>query len=138
VTCSRWLSTNVYRLPAERRNTLAVSERLSDNPVLRSEAESANGIEINDNRATKDSGVFIKQIRIRHFRCFRSIDVELDSLTVRIRQNNAGKTSFLNALFAATGAGQRIISNDDIYQRINDPPAIRISRRFKDGSRYVD
>ncbi len=61
------------------------------------------------------SGIFIKEIRIRHFRCLRSVDVELDPLTVLIGQNNSGKTSFLNALFAAIGAGQRIISSDDIF-----------------------
>jgi putative ATP-dependent endonuclease of OLD family len=60
-------------------------------------------------------GIFIKEVRIRHFRCLRSIDVELDPLTVIIGQNNSGKTSFLNALFAAIGAGQRIISSDDIF-----------------------
>lgn len=43
------------------------------------------------------------------------MDVELDFLTVLIGQNNAGKTSFLNALFAAIGAGQRLISSDDVF-----------------------
>ena len=60
-------------------------------------------------------GIFITDARIRNFRCLRSVDVELDRLTVLIGQNNSGKTSFLNALFAAIGAGQRIISNDDIF-----------------------
>ena len=36
-------------------------------------------------------------------------------VTVLIGQNNAGKTSFLNALFGAIGAGQRIISGDDVF-----------------------
>jgi putative ATP-dependent endonuclease of OLD family len=63
------------------------------------------------------SGIFIKEVRIRNFRCLLSVDVELDMLTVLIGQNNSGKTSFLNALFAAIGAGQRIISNDDILLR---------------------
>ena len=63
------------------------------------------------------SGIFIKEVRIRNFRCLLSVDVELDKLTVLIGQNNSGKTSFLNALFAAIGAGQRIISNDDILLR---------------------
>jgi putative ATP-dependent endonuclease of OLD family len=43
------------------------------------------------------------------------VNVELDLLTVLIGQNNAGKTSFLNALFSAIGAGQRIISADDVF-----------------------
>jgi putative ATP-dependent endonuclease of the OLD family len=61
------------------------------------------------------SGIVIKEVRVRNYRCLRSVDVELDLLTVLIGQNNAGKTSFLNALFAAIGAGQRIISGDDVF-----------------------
>jgi putative ATP-dependent endonuclease of the OLD family len=76
------------------------------NPSATSEASPAAG-----------SGIFIKEVRIRNFRCLLSVDVELDKLTVLIGQNNSGKTSFLNAFFAAVGAGQRIISNDDILLR---------------------
>ena len=61
------------------------------------------------------SGIVITEVRVRNYRCLRSVDVELDLLTVLIGQNNAGKTSFLNALFAAIGAGQRIISSDDVF-----------------------
>ena len=61
------------------------------------------------------SGIVVKEVRVRNYRCLRSVDVELDLLTVLIGQNNAGKTSFLNALFAAIGAGQRIISGDDVF-----------------------
>jgi putative ATP-dependent endonuclease of OLD family len=61
------------------------------------------------------SGIVIKEVRVRNYRCLRSVDVELDLLTVLIGQNNAGKTSFLNALFGAIGAGQRIISGDDVF-----------------------
>jgi AAA ATPase domain len=68
------------------------------NPSATSEASPAAG-----------SGIFIKEVRIRNFRCLLSVDVELDKLTVLIGQNNSGKTSFLNAFFAAVGAGQRII-----------------------------
>lgn len=46
-------------------------------------------------------------------------------LTVLIGRNNSGKTSFLNALFAAIGAGQRIISNDDILLRKGEVSARR-------------
>src|ERR1700720_2048800 len=52
------------------------------------------------------SGIVIREVRVRNYRCLRSVDVELDLLTVLIGQNNAGKTSFLNALFAAIGAGR--------------------------------
>lgn len=61
------------------------------------------------------SGIVIREVRVRFFRCLRSVDVALDPITVLIGQNNSGKTNFLNALFAAIGAGQRIISNDDIF-----------------------
>ena len=61
------------------------------------------------------SGIVVTEVRVRNYRCLRSVDVELDLLTVLIGQNNAGKTSFLNALFAAIGAGQRIISSDDVF-----------------------
>jgi putative ATP-dependent endonuclease of OLD family len=61
------------------------------------------------------SGIVVTEVRVRNYRCLRSVDVELDLLTVLIGQNNAGKTSFLNALFAAIGAGQRIISGDDVF-----------------------
>jgi putative ATP-dependent endonuclease of OLD family len=69
------------------------------------------------------SGIFIKDVRIRHFRCLRFVDVELEPLTVLIGQNNSGKSSFLNALFAAIGAGQRTISNDDIFLGKNEVSA---------------
>jgi len=72
---------------------------------------------------TPGTGIFMKEVRIRHFRCLRSVDVELDPLTVLIGQNNAGKTSFLNALFAAIGAGQRVISHDDIFLHKNEVSA---------------
>ena len=68
-------------------------------------------------------GIFVKEVRIRHFRCLRSVDVELDALTLLIGQNNAGKTSFLSALFAAIGAGQRTISSDDVFIRPNEVSA---------------
>jgi putative ATP-dependent endonuclease of OLD family len=61
------------------------------------------------------SGICLREIRVRHFRCLRSVDVELDALTLIIGQNNAGKTSFFQALFSAIGAGQRTISSDDIF-----------------------
>lgn len=69
------------------------------------------------------SGIFIKEVRIRHYRCLRSVDVELDALTLLIGQNNAGKTSFLNALFAAIGAGQRGFSGDDVFIRTGEQAA---------------
>jgi len=41
--------------------------------------------------------------------------LSLARLTVLIGPNNSGKTSFLEALFAAMGAGRHILIKDDIY-----------------------
>jgi putative ATP-dependent endonuclease of OLD family len=83
----------------------------------------AEGVE----ETPRSSGIFITEVRVRHFRCLRSVDVELDSLTVLIGQNNSGKTSFMQAFFAAIGAGQRSISSDDIFLNKNEvsPPKDR-------------
>jgi len=78
-----------------------------------------------DNTAQKlpASGIFITDVRVRNYRCLRSVDIELNPLTVLIGENNSGKTSFLNALFAAIGAGQRTISNDDVFLLKNEVSA---------------
>lgn len=68
-------------------------------------------------------GIFVKEVRIRHYRCLRSVDVELEPLTLLIGQNNSGKTSFLNAIFAAIGAGQRGLSSDDVFISANEVAA---------------
>jgi hypothetical protein len=40
------------------------------------------------------SGIFVKEVRVRNYRCLRAVDVELDPLTVLIGQNHSGKTTF--------------------------------------------
>ncbi len=60
------------------------------------------------------SGIRLMEVRIRNFRSLREVDVKLDPLVVLIGENNAGKTSFLDALHAAIGAGRRVLSEDDI------------------------
>jgi len=65
--------------------------------------------------APKSSGITIREVRIRNFRCLRSVNVVIDDLTVLIGENNSGKTSFLNALYAAIGVGQRVITEEDIF-----------------------
>jgi hypothetical protein len=65
------------------------------------QAEKKNSSATSEASPTAGSGIFIKEVRIRNFRCLLSVDVELDKLTVLIGQNNSGKTSFLNAFFAA-------------------------------------
>jgi len=67
------------------------------------------------NEALQYSGIKIVEIRIRNFRSLKQVDVYLDNLTVLIGENNSGKTSFLEALFAAIGAGKRVITPDDVF-----------------------
>lgn len=62
----------------------------------------------------KDSGIAITAARVRDFRSLADIEVSLNDLTVLIGANNAGKTSFLDALFAAIGAGRKNVGADDV------------------------
>ena len=61
------------------------------------------------------TGIRIDVVRIKNFRCLKLIEVLLSDLTVLIGENNAGKTSFLDALHAAVGAGMRSLNSDDIF-----------------------
>jgi len=62
----------------------------------------------------KDSGIAITAARVRNFRSLANIEVSLNDLTILIGANNAGKTSFLDGLFAAIGAGRKTISASDV------------------------
>ncbi len=61
-----------------------------------------------------ESGIAVVAARVRDFRSLANIEVELGDLTVLIGANNAGKTSFLDALFAAIGAGRKTLGADDV------------------------
>lgn len=61
-----------------------------------------------------DSGIAITAARVRDFRSLADIEVSLGDLTVLIGANNAGKTSFLDALYAAVGAGRKSVGADDV------------------------
>ena len=61
-----------------------------------------------------NSGIAITSARVRNFRSLADIEVTFNDLTVLIGANNAGKTSFLDALFAAIGAGRKTVSVDDV------------------------
>lgn len=63
---------------------------------------------------THPFGVKITDVRVSNFRSLEDIEVRLDDLTVLIGANNAGKTSFLDALYAAIGAGRKLLGQDDI------------------------
>ena len=61
-----------------------------------------------------DSGIAITAVRVSNFRSLANIEVELNDLTVLIGANNAGKTSFLEALFASIGSGRKLLGQDDV------------------------
>jgi len=63
----------------------------------------------------REDGIKIVEVRVRNFRCLHSVNLTLDGLTVLIGENNSGKTSFLEALFAAIGAGRRVITAEDVF-----------------------
>ena len=60
------------------------------------------------------SEIAITDVRVSNFRSLASIEVELNDLTVLIGANNAGKTSFLDAMFAAIGSGRKALGQDDV------------------------
>lgn len=74
-----------------------------------------------------ESGMRITDVRIRNFRSLQSVQVKLDKLTVLIGENNAGKTSFLDALYSAIGVSRRVLTVDDVYiaPREKSPPKDR-------------
>jgi putative ATP-dependent endonuclease of OLD family len=65
--------------------------------------------------AVPTSGIKLTDVRISNFRSLTNIQVELDHLTVLVGANNAGKTSFLDAMYAAVGAGRKILTHDDVH-----------------------
>ena len=74
----------------------------------------------------KPSGVRVTEVRVSNFRSLTNVAVDLDDLTVLVGANNAGKTSFLEAIYAAVGAGRKTLGQDDIHERSRQtsPPAI--------------
>jgi putative ATP-dependent endonuclease of OLD family len=67
-----------------------------------------------------DSGLRLVEARIRNFRSLRAVDIRFDKLTVLIGENNSGKTSLLEALYAAIGAGRRVLTSDDLFLGIGE------------------
>ena len=63
----------------------------------------------------KPAGVRVTEVRVSNFRSLMNVAVEFDDLTVLVGANNAGKTSFLEALYSAVGAGRKSIGQDDIH-----------------------
>lgn len=68
------------------------------------------------------SGILITKVRIINFRCLRSVEAPLGPTTLLIGENNAGKTSFLEAIYAAIGSGLRQFTEEDIWTDTDAPP----------------
>lgn len=64
---------------------------------------------------TSESGIKISEVRIANFRALKNVSITLDDLTILVGANNAGKTSFLDAMYAAMGAGRKLLGPEDIY-----------------------
>ncbi len=61
------------------------------------------------------SEIAVTEVRVSNFRSLANIEVRLSDLTVLIGANNAGKTSFLDALVSAIGAGRKVLGQDDVH-----------------------
>lgn len=74
------------------------------------------------------SGIKITDVRVSNFRALKNAEVPLGDLTVLIGANNAGKTSFLDALYAAIGAGRKTLGQDDVRLENGEalPPKERV------------
>lgn len=70
-----------------------------------------------------DSGIKIKVVRISNFRSLNNIEVRLEDLTIFVGANNAGKTSFLDALHAAIGVGRKLFGKEDIHITMDESDA---------------
>jgi putative ATP-dependent endonuclease of OLD family len=68
----------------------------------------------------KYSGVKLTEVRIKNFRSLKDVFIDLDWLTVLIGENNSGKTSFLDALFASIGSGRHSVSVDDVFLALEE------------------
>nr|VFJ42843.1 MAG: putative ATP-dependent endonuclease of the OLD family [Candidatus Kentron sp. DK] len=79
------------------------------------------------NAKNDHSGIELIEARVRNFRSLRWVDVAFGDLTVLIGENNSGKTSLLEALFAAIGAGRRVIEPEDLFLDVGEskPPKDR-------------
>ena len=75
----------------------------------------------------ENDGICICTVRVANFRSLENVELHLDALTILVGSNNAGKTSFLEALNLALGVGRRAYGQDDILTAATDqqPPRTR-------------
>ena len=66
------------------------------------------------------SGLMFVAARVADFRGLKFVDMTLDWVTVILGANNAGKSSFLEALCLAVGAQRRVVSKDDIHLAVGE------------------
>ena len=69
------------------------------------------------------SEITIRKVRVRNFRCLRSVDVVLGKQTILIGGNSSGKTSLLRAIHAAIGSGVSPITESDVFLAPNETRA---------------
>jgi putative ATP-dependent endonuclease of the OLD family len=79
-------------------------------------------------KPVKPSGVKLIAIRAADFRSLTNIEIMLNDLTVLVGANNAGKTSLLDAVQFAIGAGRRLLGKEDI-RLANDEADVPRDRR---------
>lgn len=65
-------------------------------------------------------GILIDKVRISNFRAIKNLEVNLSKLTMLVGANNAGKTSFLRALYLALGTDRKIVNREDVYDDASD------------------
>lgn len=57
----------------------------------------------------------IERVRIKNFRALRDVEVILNTLSLLVGTNNAGKTTFLRALNAVLGVSRTMLNKDDLF-----------------------
>ncbi|MCC9600316.1 AAA family ATPase [Stieleria sp. JC731] len=79
-----------------------------------------------------NTGIRLATVRIANFRSLKRVEVKLNATSVLIGENNAGKSSFVEAINAAIGVGSRSISADDVFLDSGESAAPRDRAIFID------
>jgi putative ATP-dependent endonuclease of the OLD family len=118
-TLERGDRRNLYRLMPRIQSASELKDAGDAGQEKRTDAVSvpiaAGSSTLDDMAQPPVAGIRVVEVRVRNFRSLRAVDVPLDRVTLLVGKNNTGKTSFLDALFLAIGAGPRSFSEDDIH-----------------------